>query len=596
MAALIRQDNKAVVWKRELPFTFWQACVNDDGIVGGCGYSKGPMGGDPLALGNDAGEFIVRVLDAKGTATYEETSRRGPAEGGYSGYVPPLSANQLLFDAENDRMIIRINDVFRNYHLGAGCLQSAVIPVVEKVTPDSIFCEESRLISGSPLLLVQLEHMRWETMIEGTVFGVMDMRGKMIWSVNHENKIREEGNVVIHGSVKYKILSISAVATPELPQERRTPIPIAQFDIFFGDSAERVTYSVSKVETERQAVWSVAEVKRVKWALPKDKEEGPPRNLPRANSKMLGEFPLLGSDNKPLTDIAAATLDPKEQIYALESTTGYVHVFDRGGKPLHLCKPGKEHRVETGWYDASLTVDDQGEVFVKLSKDLPGSKTEPEKPNPEGGHFLRFSAKGVLLGKFPPTSLTEIGEQWIAQPKSQSILTKARLGDLHLVRRDEYRSRIASLTHRADGHWLEYVSGVCFAPDGSIAVRDSSMGNEFGGFRTPFPLPSTHLPTETITLYKPDATPIRTIDFTAGGSLSRIAFDGSHIIATSDFDPPSPFVYVFKATGEVVGSFSIDRLVGKESISLDPFIVENGAAILVLDRSSGRVFRHVMPK
>jgi len=61
LAILTKRDAKEIAWKRELPFTFWQACVDNDGTVGGFGYSKGPMGGDPWALDEDAGEFIVRT-------------------------------------------------------------------------------------------------------------------------------------------------------------------------------------------------------------------------------------------------------------------------------------------------------------------------------------------------------------------------------------------------------------------------------------------------------------------------------------------------------------------------------------------------------
>ncbi len=29
-----------IAWKRMLPYTFWQCCVNDDGVVGGFAYTK----------------------------------------------------------------------------------------------------------------------------------------------------------------------------------------------------------------------------------------------------------------------------------------------------------------------------------------------------------------------------------------------------------------------------------------------------------------------------------------------------------------------------------------------------------------------------
>lgn len=619
MAVLTKRDTEEIAWKRELPFTFWQACVNDAGDVGGFGYSKGPMGGDPWAMGGDAGEFLVRILDVKGAMVYEETSRRGSTF--FVGY-PPLSAQQLLFDARNDRMIIRIQDVFRNYHLGEGCLVSAVVPVVDGM-PADLYCETARVIPDSPLLLVQLEHMNWDTKIEGTVFGVMDDRGKLIWSVNHTNKVREEGNATYRGSVPYQILSVSrfsppvasdpAEAAPEDPfaapagpstppaQDAKPPAPpppepFAQYDIYLGDTKERVTYQVLKAESERDVSWSVAEVKRIPWALPQDDEESPPKNIPPVDTGKPGEFFLLGSDKKPLDGIAAVALGPDERIHALEQKTGHVHVYDGGGKPLHVCKSGEVNRVETN-YGASLTVDDQGDVFVKISKTLANSKGEPEKPNPNGGSFLHFSAKGIPDETLLAPSQAGNDEEWHAQPKSTRILITDYNPVARLVQRDGNKSQVAALTHRVDGQWLDIIGAVCFAPDGSIAVRSgSSTDASLSGWPQPFPLPPSHLPTETITLYQADGTPIRTIDFSEGADLSKIAFDGTHVVATGDFDPPNLFCYVFKASGEVVGAIRIEGLAGKERIELVPFIVDHGKAILIIDCASSRVFRYAMPK
>ena len=46
IAQLTKVQDREIVWKRKLPYTFWQACVNDKGSVGGFGYTTGPRGGN----------------------------------------------------------------------------------------------------------------------------------------------------------------------------------------------------------------------------------------------------------------------------------------------------------------------------------------------------------------------------------------------------------------------------------------------------------------------------------------------------------------------------------------------------------------------
>lgn len=616
-----------VVWKSELPFTFWQACVNDKGIVGGYAYSKGPMGGDPWS--SDGAEFLVRIFDVKGGIVYEETTRRGATFGGYTGYIPPPSASQLLFNAENDRMILpMLGNSFRSYSLSGGELLSSVSPVSEKYSgSDGI-----RFIPGTPLLLLQ-DHIWYSSSEEETIgsrFCVMDERGDLVWSMDRVSTLPKDEN---RKMPIYRILSIGLAGpsadpfaetpadpfadpsddpfaepdpskqqppAPEKPAAPPPPEPVAAFDLYQEDSGERVSYQVlkqeSEDESERKISWSVAEVKRVKSAAPAPEEEvGPPKNFPELKSPKLDEFQLLRPDNQPLADPSAFAIGPDDKIHALDSKTGEVLVFDRNGKFHHLCKPGKDHPVETGWYGASLTVDHQGEVFVKLG-DRQVTDQEPAKPNPEKGRFLHFAADGAFQGVMPAPTPANDSQNWYAQPRSGNFIVTDYTPIARLVRRDSYMSQVVSLTHRPDGQWLDFISDVACAPDGTLAVLDSSQGDSSGGFTTFFSRMPSKLPTETINLYQADGTPIRTIAPTAGGKLSDIDFDGANLVGTWTYDPPCPYVFVFKATGEALGKIAIDALIGKKAADPRAFIVGKGAEILVLDCESGRGFRYAMPK
>ena len=475
-------------------------------------------------------------------------------------------------------MILRMQGVFRIYSLRAACLDSAIFPILEHFSARSYYCEEARVIPKSPLLLVQLYHHRWETKTEGTVFGVMNAQGKLLWSHNHENKIHEEPGVSYHHSVLCKILSAPSLILPKPEPEASAggttqfdpiedfvgptaPTPFAQFEVHYGDSEERVTYHVTRFQTEQDEFWNVVEAKRTKWTLPKDESESPPKNIPQVKAKKLADFLLLDSSKKPIIETTAVALGPEEQIYVLEKTTGVVHVFERNGKPLHLCKPGKEHIVETNWHDASMTVDDQGEVFVRIRKMLPAANGQPEKPNPEGGHFLHFSAKGIPAKELLAPSQKEKDEHWLAQPKSTQFLIKD-YDALRLVRRDQYLSQVSVLTHRADGHWFDYINETCFAPDGSFAVRSSGPSDAaLYGFPRPFPTPPNHLPADVITFFDSEAKPIRTINFTVGANLSDFAFDASQ--QETAFLQVLLFTFS-KQPGSLLGPFALMILSGRK--------------------------------
>lgn len=625
---LTNRKTGEVAWKRELPFTFWQACVNDQGIVGGYAYSKGPMGGEPW--GSDGGEFLVRILDVKGGVVYEETTRRGSTFGGYSGYIPPPSAGQLLFNAENDCMIFpMLGNSFRSYSLRGGALISAVSPASDKYWgSDGI-----RFIPETPLLLLQdniwTSSSKDETI--GSRFCVMDERGDLVWSFDRIATLPKDDN---RKMPVYRILSIGPVSPPaddggaepaadpfadpfaepdpsvptELPfvgpPAPPPPKPAAAFDLYQDDTGERVSYQVlrqeSEEDSERKITWSVAEVKRVKCAPPaveaNEEDEGPPKNFPQLKCPKPGEFQLLRPDNQPLADLSTVALGPDDRIHALDSKTGEIFVFDRSGKFHHLCKPGKDHVVETGWHGTSLTVDAQGEVFVKLGSRLPATDHESEKPNPDAGRFLHFAPDGAFREVMPAPTPANDSQKWFAQPKSGNFMVTDYNPEARLVRRDTYMSQVVTLSHRPDGPWLDYIKDVAFAPDGTIAVMDSSRGDSSGGFTTFFSRMPSNLPTETINLYQADGTPIRTIAPTAGDALSRIDFNGTIFVGTSHNERPSPYVYVFKATGEVIGKIEIDGWVGKERLDPWAFIVGNGTEILVIDGVSGMAFRYTMPQ
>jgi hypothetical protein len=90
---LSNKNTGEIVWTKELPYTFWQCCVTDDGFVGGYGYSKGLEFRFPPE--KESGEFLVRILDPKGDVIHAETTR---SELSFQSNVPSLYASWLLLD------------------------------------------------------------------------------------------------------------------------------------------------------------------------------------------------------------------------------------------------------------------------------------------------------------------------------------------------------------------------------------------------------------------------------------------------------------------------------------------------------------------
>lgn len=615
-----------ISWKRMLPYTYWQCCVSEEGVVGGFAYTKGPLGeGD---ASKDGGEFVVLFLDARGVTMHEERTHRSPSSMGMGYYIPAHRADRLLHDPGNDRMILLMpGGMFRSHSMRDGTLQRAFIPDSEGDASAYEWPEEIRFIPSTRLMLLQSNSARGnstETTCE-SCFQIIDEGGRTLWATSFHKTYGADKKWPFP---KFQILNVGELPegdpfaglpfpdedpfaekpAPETdqsegdagsPEANDPPAPteIATFETHFGDTGEKAKFRILNTSgNDDPPAYQVVEASREKWELPKetlDEEEAkPPADFSMSVSKQLDGFQLKDADGKPISDIAAVAIGPGETIHALARESSRIHVFDRDGKHLRTLDPGKEHIIDTSHYSGSLAVDEKGEVFVRISD---GYGDEEDEWNLFTGHYLCFSPDGKLKDKplSPPSD--EFSGNIGIQPGSGHLIFYGFGDEVALSRRDGYGSRAATLTHRADGQWLEYIQDVACAPDGTIAVRDTSMEDGFGGFAIYFPRLPNHLPAETITIYAANGEPIRTLDFTAFAGLSEIAFDGKHIVASFPYDPPTSLVYVFDAVAKPVGAIRIGDLADRESVKLRAFIVSGGSAILAVDQVSGMAFRLAMP-
>jgi hypothetical protein len=637
-----------VAWKRMLPYTFWQCCVNEEGVVGGFAYTEGPLGeNDPR---KDAGDFVVSFLDARGVPMHEERSHRSPSSIGMGYYIPAHRAYRLLHDPGNHRLVLLMpNGQFRCHSMRDGTLEGAFFPESKGDASAYGWPDEIRFIPDTRLMLLQ-SNSAWGNDTETTCkscIQLIDEGGRTIWAAGfHKTYGKDkkwpfpEFRILTTGQqeeadpfANHPLPEEDPFADQLLPEEDpfaedptyendpfaekpsaeaepfatdaetpeadapTAPTEIATFGVHFGDTGEKAKFRIMNTSgNDDPPDYQVEEISREKWELPAESSDGeedaPPAGFPIAASKKLDGFQLKDADGKPIPNIASIAIGPEETIHALARESSKIHVFDREGKHLRTLDPGKEHTIDTSHYSGSLAADGKGEVFVRISD---GYGEEEDKRDPFAGHYLRFSPDGTRKENplSPPSD--EFSGNLMVQPDSGHLIFYGFGTEVAVSRRDEYGSRVATLTHRADGQWLEFIQDVACAPDGTIAVRDTSKGDTFGGFTTPFPRIPNHLPSETITIYKAGGDPIRTLDFSPFAGLSEIAYDGKHIVATFPYDPPTPLVYVFDAEAKPVGAIHIKELAEKESVSLRAFIVSGGDAILAVDLVSGMVFRLAMP-
>ena len=610
-----------IAWKRMLPYTFWQCCVNNEGIVAGYAYTKGALGENNE--NKDAGDFIVSFLDHNGEQIHEEITHRPPSSIGMGYYVPDHWVYRLIYDAGNDRMILLMPDgLFRCYHLFNATLTSAFKPedkgdASAYGTPDEI-----RFIPGTRLILLQ-SNSAWGSSNETTSTScvqLVDDGGRTIWAAS---KHRTYGADKVGPFPEFRIIDVpppevltgdagpfaggdpfaepDPFATPDEQLEVAgppAPSTVSSFQIYFGDTCEKATFQLLNwSRSDNSPIYQVFESSREKSPLPKQstdyEEPTPPTDFPALAARKVASFQLKRADGSSLTDISSVTLGPGNRIYAVDKERHLIQIFDRDGKFLHVCDAGEEHIIDSSYHDSTIAVDYEGNLFTRIA-DVVWS-TDEKKKDPLAGQFLHFAPDGTLQEK-PLASLPSgLSGNIAAQPITNNLIFYDHSSEVAVNNQDTYGSCAATITRRADGLWLENIEDVACAPDGTIAVRDSSLGNSSGGFTTPFPRLPNKLPTETINIYTKNGEPVRTLDFSRFAGLKTIAFDGKHIAATFPWDPPTPFVYLFDAAGIPVGAIRIEELAGKEQVNLRPFLISDGKEILAVDQDSGMIFRYAMP-
>lgn len=267
--------------------------------------------------------------------------------------------------------------------------------------------------------------------------------------------------------------------------------------------------------------------------------------------RVLGPSPT--SDH--IGKVAAVTIDRRGQIYAVDSRTGAVHVFDSGGKFLHVCKTEPTDFSSELW-DPAITATDEGHVYLSLGDVVSGRQ----------GEYLHFSANGKRLGIERRKT-----DRWYVQPTTGNGLL-LDYEQAHLV--NSTGQTIRSITRRPDGNWLERPHRASVAADGSFAVVAQNSDR----------------PGVTVNIYEPNGDPIRTVAMpTSVGPFPSIAYDRRGLVASGEGG-----LVVFDSAGAPIQSFSpSDRRDANADWHL--FFVRGTNELLVFDGKSTTLLRYARP-
>lgn len=184
-AHYLLKHNGEVAWSGEEPFTFWNAFVTDDGTFGGYAYSEG--------YSRDSGEFIVSLIDAKGTArTISKTAREGSH---YLHTAADPKADGIFAQPENNRFVVRVLDPDLNAN--AESWWSFALDdghLIGKSRPrDRMDSSRQYIVAARPILNTPLTLIHWVRLQEkdcdsssevGARFTLVDASDRPVWTLD----------------------------------------------------------------------------------------------------------------------------------------------------------------------------------------------------------------------------------------------------------------------------------------------------------------------------------------------------------------------------------------------------------------------------
>lgn len=429
----LTRDGKEV-WTGELPFTFREAVVRDDGEIGGAALSGGYRA---------HGHIVFAVVDAKGTPRWRSEQERYSDGAIHGGSEPILRGVHTQGDGSTITLRLTSSSWSPRHELWWAH---------DWVSGELLF-------NGSPYHPGIPDRNRHSTLeaqaIPGTPLAVSLWRGPM--ERNHVLLTPPRGEA---GRELVLARSKPALELPEGGSVRILAVGNGQFELGLTvPTPSRVTYRVQREEQpdSTESRWQVHEVGREPWIAEPPPVEPPAATLARNALELLGEIhldfaaldPKPGSALQPLGWVRHRTVDLQGRIYLSDHAATVVYVFEPNGAGRCVARP-EPLDLEQSLGFAWLAATDTGRIAL--------GKT----------HHSRIVEFDDACERIGVVDLPHSTGRWSFVPGSTRRWVQVRFEEVQLV--DSDGRLLERVRKRPDGDWLEDLHSFAVAPVGSLAL------------------------------------------------------------------------------------------------------------------------------
>ncbi len=369
------------LWEKTLPYTFSKVVVSDGGAVGGCSFR-------PNADRYKNGYFIVSILDSKGQSKLYEETRIKPSRFLHTSGDP--KANGLMYDATNDRMILRIvapdinkgGESWWTYRLLTGKL-------IGKVPLVGIDQEKSKFLLGAiPVAGTNLVAAAWNWYDGGELgqaLTLIDPKGASIWRKNIKGDFeggRREGDEIRTRSKAMQEGTVFAGRSGE-------------FAAHIVKSGRLVTFSLS----QSGGKWRVAEAGSKPYSFKPD-SVSPSVLVPKVRIPTSAEFviPLLPSATE-VRNVGQLHIWGDKIVFIREDDQPSICVVALNGSVVKsIALPKIPSKSRAGWHLAATS----GSKFIVAHS------TQGDKPDSKAWTIDLSTGEIKALPKFQCASIEAI--------------------------------------------------------------------------------------------------------------------------------------------------------------------------------------------
>ncbi len=282
-ARCVLMENGHEAWSKELPFTFSEAVVADDGTVAGYGYTEGVRGWAKGGYKAGPGDIRIAILDPSGGFRLDEKIPRHRTLVIHGGPEPTVAG--IMLHEKDDRFTVRVTtstEKWRVFTLSTGKEAGEFATDAAAAGMDSArYIVNAEPVAGTPLTLVHWWCYDDATSKISGLFTIVTLDGKRVWSLTRPGDYEVPGNEDAEDKLRALVMEKGVILDTKQP---------GKFEVWFPSEKQRVFFSIARDGDG----WRVAETARRAYTPPDDKPAEP--QIPERALEKLGTFTL---DDKP---------------------------------------------------------------------------------------------------------------------------------------------------------------------------------------------------------------------------------------------------------------------------------------------------------